>query len=122
MGCLPFAGVRSPQPHTHTSTLCWLLQVFTGAVIVSPLLISILWCLYNMIPPVLVFTYAIGGRKYSLGLMSLLCMLLSVGVVVGSLALVWWIQVPPPPRPPARPFAPLLHVRIHGQACTPAHG
>jgi len=68
------------------------IQVFTGAVIVSPLLISILWCLYNMIPPVLVFTYAIGGRKYSLGLMSLLCMLLSVGVVVGSLALVWWIQ------------------------------
>ena len=78
--------------HQTSDGCCALLQVFTGATIVSPLLISILWCLYNMIPPVLVFTYAIGGRKYSLGLFSLLCMVLSVAVVVGSLALVWWIQ------------------------------
>lgn len=69
-----------------------LVQVFTGAVIISPLLISILWCAYNMIPPLMVFTYAWIGRKHALSVMSFLCMILSVTVVVGSLALIWWIQ------------------------------
>ena len=52
-----------------------------------------------MIPPLLVFTYAIAGRKYILSLMSFICMILSVAAVIGSLGFVWWIQVRAVPLP-----------------------
>ena len=69
--------------------------MFTGAVIISPLLISIIWCLYNMIPPVLVLTYACFGRKHILSLFSFLAMVASSAALVCSIGLVWWIQVDP---------------------------
>ena len=72
---------------------CFRTQVFTGAVIISPLLISIIWCLYNMIPPVLVLTYACFGRKHVLSFLSFLAMVASGAALVCSLGLVWWIQV-----------------------------
>jgi hypothetical protein len=70
------------------------MQVFTGAVIVSPLLVSIIWCLYNAIPPILLFTYAIAGRKYILSFMCGLAMVVSTAAVIASLGFIWWIQVP----------------------------
>ena len=68
-------------------------QVFTGAVIISPLLISIIWCLYNMIPPFLVLTYACFGRKHVLSFFCFWAMIASTASIVCSLGLVWWIQV-----------------------------
>ena len=77
------------------------LQVFTGATIISPLLISIVWCIYNMIPPCLVLTYALFGRKHMLSFSCFIAMFLSSSALVISLGLVWWIQVRPinPPGP-----------------------
>lgn len=69
------------------------MQVFTGAVIISPLLISIVWCMYNMIPPCLVLTYALWGRKHMLSLSCFIAMIMSSATLVISLGLVWWIQV-----------------------------
>ncbi len=69
--------------------------MFTGAVIISPLLISIIWCLYNMIPPVLVLTYACFGRKRVLSFLSFLAMVATSAALVCSISLVWWIQVKP---------------------------
>ena len=90
-GVLPyfrnFAGLDS-----HAYLCKRLPQVFTGAVIVSPLLISIIWCLYNSIPPILLFTYAIAGRKYILSFMCFLAMILSTAAVIASLGFVWWIS------------------------------
>lgn len=37
-------------------------QLFTGASILSPLCISMLWALYNAIPPYLILHFAIFGR------------------------------------------------------------
>ena len=68
-------------------------QVFTGAVIISPLLISIIWCLYNMIPPFLVLVYAAFGRKHVLSFFCFWAMIASTASIVCSLGLVWWIQV-----------------------------
>jgi hypothetical protein len=77
------------------------MQVFTGAVIVSPLLVSIIWCLYNAIPPILLFTYTIAGRKYILSFMCGLAMIVSTAAVIASLGFIWWIQVRLPPLEPA---------------------
>ncbi len=73
-------------------------QVFTGAVIVSPLLISIIWCLYNSIPPILLFTYAIAGRKYILSFMCFLAMIVSTAAVIASLGFVWCVLADQPAR------------------------
>ena len=67
--------------------------MFTGAVIISPLLISIIWCLYNMIPPFLVLTYACFGRKHVLSFFCFLAMVASSAALICSIGLVWWIQV-----------------------------
>lgn len=75
------------------STCPPLLQVFTGAVIVSPLLVSIVWCLYNAIPPILLFTYSIAGRNFILSFMCALAMVVSTACVITSLGFIWWIQV-----------------------------
>lgn len=69
-----------------------LFEVFTGATIISPLLISIVWCIYNMIPPCLVLTYALWGRKKMLSFSCFLAMIMSSAALVISLGLVWWIQ------------------------------
>lgn len=61
--------------------------------IVSPLLVSIIWCLYNALPPILLFTYAIAGRKYILSFMCGLAMVVSTAAVIASLGFIWWIQV-----------------------------
>ena len=61
--------------------------------IVSPLLVSIIWCLYNALPPILLFTYAIAGRKYILSFMCGLAMIVSTAAVIASLGFIWWIQV-----------------------------
>lgn len=37
-------------------------QLFTGATILSPLCISMLWALYNAIPPYLILHFAMFGR------------------------------------------------------------
>jgi cellulose synthase/poly-beta-1,6-N-acetylglucosamine synthase-like glycosyltransferase len=92
------SGFRDMWIHGLTLTInmltiaVGLVQVFTGAVIVSPLLISIIWCLYNSIPPILLFTYAIAGRKYILSFMCFLAMIVSTAAVIASLGFVWWIQ------------------------------
>ena len=83
----------SNSVQTRTVYLLKCLQVFTGAVIVSPLLVSIIWCLYNAIPPILLFTYAIAGRKYILSFMCGLAMVVSTACVIASLGFIWWIQV-----------------------------
>jgi hypothetical protein len=80
--CATGDTLRAPRP-----------QVFTGAVIVSPLLVSIIWCLYNALPPILLFTYAIAGRKYILSFMCGLAMIVSTAAVIASLGFIWWIQV-----------------------------
>ena len=37
-------------------------QLFTGATVLSPLCISMLWAIYNAIPPYLILHFAIFGR------------------------------------------------------------
>ena len=50
-----------------TAEVCWMQgvaiwQLFTGATVLSPLCISMLWALYNAIPPYLILHFAIFGR------------------------------------------------------------
>ncbi|DBA65793.1 TPA: hypothetical protein ACH3X2_002830 [Trebouxia sp. C0005] len=68
-------------------------QLFTGAAVLSPLCISMLWAIYNAIPPYLILHFAIFGRGLPLQYMCKLCFVLGWFCGIAALVVMWIIKV-----------------------------
>lgn len=64
-------------------------QLFTTASVTSPLAISVIWAIYNAIPPGLVLFYALVGKGVLLQYLCRFCMLLSFFCGACAIGLLW---------------------------------
>ena len=64
-------------------------QLFTSASVTSPLAISVIWAIYNAIPPGLVLFYALAGKGMLLQYLCRFCMLLSFFCGATAIGLLW---------------------------------
>ena len=64
-------------------------QLFTSGSVTSPLAISIIWAVYNAIPPFLVLWYAIVGKGVMLQYLCRLLMLTSFFCGAAAIGLLW---------------------------------
>ncbi len=66
-----------------------LYQLFTTATITSPLAMSVIWAVYNAIPPGLVLFYAFVGKGTLLQYLCRFCLLLSFFCSFTAIGLIW---------------------------------
>ena len=99
-------------------------QLFTSGSVTSPLAISIIWAVYNAIPPFLVLWYAIVGKGVMLQYLCRLLMLTSFFCGAAAIGLLWGLypeeynfnKVCLPFLQTSNPFTSSSHL-LHLQSC-----
>lgn len=71
-----------------------LYKAATGPAVVSTLSISIIWIMYNAIPPYLLLHYNFIGKGQTLRLACTICHLMTTGLSLGALVLLWLVYPP----------------------------
>ena len=66
-----------------------LYQLFTTASVTSPLAMSVIWAIYNAVPPALVLFYALVGKGALLQYLCRFCLLLSFFCGATAVGLIW---------------------------------
>ena len=66
----------------------------TGPAVVSTLSISLIWIIYNAIPPYLLLHYNFIGKGQTLRLACTICHLMTTGLSLGALVLLWLVYPP----------------------------
>jgi cellulose synthase/poly-beta-1,6-N-acetylglucosamine synthase-like glycosyltransferase len=67
-------------------------QLIAGVDFFSPLTISLLWAIYNAIPPFLILWYSVVGRGFLLQFACKFCMIASFSCGIAAIGLVWAIK------------------------------